>query len=200
MSINPKWKWDKEQFIEDCMNMVINRKELENGDIPENYFSTNDEIFVEKEYKDIAQKVFDNFKLSEKVIDKLLNGNFPAKIMFYIHYFAGSPTLEFARSISYFNFSTFVSAILNKELSAHREGYSLMDRLKMFNFYIYEKDVYINCMAKIALASLRDHYIDRDDDIKNGYQKFNPFLTGEINEQMFKEFEQGLIDITKEGI
>jgi len=197
MSINPKWKWDKDQFIEDCMSMVVNRKDLENNNISKDYFSTSDIEFVEKERKEILSKVFDNFNLSEEYKDKFYNKNLSAKIMFYIQYFAGSPTLEYARSISYFNMTTFIAATLNKELSAHREGYSLMDRLKMFNFYIYEKDVYMNCIAKIAIASLRDHHVDQEDDMNKGYQNFNPFLTGEINEEMFKEFEIGLVDITR---
>ncbi|MEZ7821013.1 MAG: hypothetical protein QMB51_01755, partial [Patescibacteria group bacterium] len=191
--------WNKDQFINDCMSMVINREDLESNNIPKDYFSTSDIEFVEKERKEILSKVFDNFNLSEGYKDKFYT-NLSAKIMFYIQYFAGSPTLEYARSISYFNITTYIAATLNKELSAHREGYGLVDRLKVFNFYIYEKNVYMNCMAKIALASLRDHYIDQEDDIKKGYQKFNPFLTGEINEEMFKEFEIGLIDITKKEI
>lgn len=199
MSINPKWKWNKERFINDCMNMVINKEELDKNIIFKNYFSSIDVIFIEKERKEIFSKVFDNFNLSKEYKDKFFE-NISSKILFYIQYFAGSPTLEYARSISYFNITTYIAATLNKELSAHREGYSLVDRLKMFNFYIYEKDVYMNCMAKIALASLRDHYIDQEDDIKNGYQKFNPFLTGEINEEMFKCFETGLIDIIKKEI
>lgn len=199
MSINPKWKWNKERFINDCMNMVINKEELDKNIIFKNYFSSIDVIFIEKERKEILSKVFDNFNLSKEYKDKFFE-NISSKILFYIQYFAGSPTLEYARSISYFNITTYIAATLNKELSAHREGYSLVDRLKMFNFYIYEKDIYINCMAKIALTSLRDHYIDKEDDIKNGYQKFNPFLTGEINEEMFKCFETGLIDIIKKEI
>lgn len=199
MSINPKWKWNKERFINDCMNMVINKEELDKNIIFKNYFSSIDVIFIEKERKEIFSKVFDNFNLSKEYKDKFFE-NISSKILFYIQYFAGSPTLEYARSISYFNITTYIAATLNKELSAHREGYSLVDRLKMFNFYIYEKDIYINCMAKIALTSLRDHYIDKEDDIKNGYQKFNPFLTGEINEEMFKCFETGLIDIIKKEI
>jgi hypothetical protein len=143
MSINPKWKWDKERFINDCMSMVINREELENGNFSKDYFSTGDVEFVEKERKEILSKVFDNFKLSEEYKDKFFK-NLSAKIMFYIQYFAGSPTLEYARSISYFNITTYIAATLNKELSAHREGYGLVDRLKMFNFYIYEKDVQMN--------------------------------------------------------
>lgn len=199
MSINPKWKWNKERFINDCMNMVINKEELDKNIIFKNYFSSIDVIFIEKERKEIFSKVFDNFNLSKEYKDKFFE-NISSKILFYIQYFAGSPTLEYARSINYFNITTFIAATLNKELSAHRNGYGLIDRLKMFNFYIYEKDIYINCMAKIALTSLRDHYIDKEDDIKNGYQKFNPFLTGEINEEMFKCFETGLIDIIKKEI
>lgn len=200
MPINSKWEWNEDQFNEDCMNMVINRKDLENNNIPKDYFSTNDIEFVEKERKEILSKVFCNFNLSEEYKDKFYNKNTSAKIMFYIQYFAGSPTLEYARSVSYFNMTIFIAATLNKELSAHREGYGLMDRLKMFNFYIYKKDVYMNCMAKIAISSLRDHYMDQEEDVQKGYKKFNPFLTGETNEEMFKNFEIGLIDITKKQI
>jgi len=65
---------------------------------------------------------------------------------------------------------------------------------------VYEKPVYINCIAKIALLSLMDHYNDREDDKNSKYKNCNPFLTGEITEEMFIEFRDGLIDITKKGI
>jgi len=202
MSINPKWKWDKERFINDCMSMVINREELENGNISKDYFSTGDVEFVEKEYIEILNKVFDNFNLSEEFKNKILNGNGKdtTKLIFYTQYFAGCCSLEYARAMSYINLSTFVSAALNKDICSHKIGYGLMQRLQPFSFYVYEKPVYINCIAKIALLSLMDHYNDREDDKNSKYKNCNPFLTGEITEEMFIEFRDGLIDITKKGI
>lgn len=129
MSINPKWKWNKERFINDCMNMVINKEELDKNIIFKNYFSSIDVIFIEKERKEIFSKVFDNFNLSKEYKDKFFE-NISSKILFYIQYFAGSPTLEYARSINYFNITTFIAATLNKELSAHRNGYGLIDIIK----------------------------------------------------------------------
>ena len=203
MSTNLKWKWDKDQFIEDCMKMVINRKDLENNNIPEKYFTTEDEVFVEKEYQEIIRKVFnlfDAYKGKEEVIEDFIKRVNASRIIVFAQYFGGAPTLEVARMISYTNMVTYIGTALGKDICCHREGYGLIDRLQyLFRFYVYEKDVYFNCMAKVALTSLQDHHEDQEEDrIKS--KLTNPFLTGEIDESMFLEYKQGLLDVINKGL
>ncbi len=203
MSVNPKWKWNKEQFIKDCMNMVINRWELENDNISKNYFTTDDEIFVEKEYQEIIRKVFnlfDAYKNKSDIVEDFINKVNASRIIVFAQYFGGAPTLEVARMISYTNMITYIGTALGKDICGHRIGYGLMDRLQyLFRFNIYEKDVFLNCMAKIALTSLQDHYEDQEEDkIKCKFN--NPFLTEEINESMFLEYKKGLVDIIEKGL
>ena len=53
---------------------------------------------------------------------------------------------------------------------------------------------------EVASISLLDHFNDQEDDKKDGYEKYNPFLTGETTSDMCNEFKLGLIDIIEKGI
>lgn len=194
--LNSKWSWDKSRFMEDTLKMNINKEDLWNSN--HDYFFTEDEDFINEEYKNIVTKVFENFKIQNDDKNKLenfLENNITAKIIVYAQYFSGAPSLKAARMISYVNMTNFISAQLSKELCGHEFGMGLMERLQyLFRFYSYRKEVYVNCIAKIALASLRDHKYDIEKDMKENKGN-NPFITKEINDELFKEYEQGLINI-----
>lgn len=203
MSMDSKWKWNKDQFVEDCMKMVINRSDLENNNIQENYFTTDDEVFVEKEYQEIIRRVFNLFEAyrgKDDIIEDFIKRVNASRIIVFAQYFGGAPTLEIARMVSYTNMIAYIGTALSKDICCHRVGYGLVDRLQyLFRFYVYEKDVYFNCMAKVALTSLQDHHADIEED-KIKSKLTNPFLTNEIDESMYVEYRQGLIDIIEKGL
>lgn len=197
--LNSKWKWDENSFLEDVLKMVINRKSIDNNIVPNNYYSSDDEVFIEEEYRATVNKVFKNFNLNEKELgseEKFIKEVLPARIIFYTQYFCGCRSLEVARMIGYSNITNFISAHLSKEICGHKFGMGLIERLQyLFRFYVYDKKVYLNCISKVALASLRDHKNDIGEDIINNHKDNNPFLTGEINDEMYNEFEKELVDI-----
>lgn len=194
-----KWIWNKKWFVEESFKMLINKNNNN-----KNYFETDDFDFIEKEYTNILKKILENYKHKEINIGSLenfLKNNDVPRIIFYIQYLAGSKSLYIARFIGYSNLSSFVAAHLGKEFCGHIYELEIIERLQyLFRFDIYEKDVYINCISKIVLASLMDHYNDIEEDVLKNKKHNNPFLCGNIDKNECNIFKQNLIDIIENGI
>lgn len=194
-----KWTWNKNWFVEESSKMLINQNK-EN----KKYFVSDDFDFIEKEYIEILEIVLENLKYKENKIGNIKNfleKNDVPRIIFYIQYLAGSDSIEKARFLGYVNLTNFISAHLSKKICGHNYNLGLIERLQfLFRFDIYEKNIYFNCIAKIILASLLDHFNDIQEDVEKNQNQNNPFLSGNITKEDCNIFKQGLLDIIERGI